>query len=249
MSIETKEDLENMKKVGKLVSDTIKLLRRSVKPGISTGELDQIARNYIESFGARSAPELDYGFPGATCISVNHEVAHGIPGSRIIERGDMVNFDVSLELNGYYADAGHTVVVEHENSDERKLELCQASQNILEVTINSIKAGDKINRIGFSIENLARQKGYGVIKNLAGHGIGRKLHEDPVNILNYGDRKDKRKLKSGLVIALETFISTGSEYVIEAADGWTLECPDHSFVAQFEHTIVITDTSPIILTA
>lgn len=246
MSVETEEDLKNLQRVGKLVSQTIKLMLKNLEPGVTTGYIDQLAREYFESFGARSAPELDYGFPGATCISVNQEVAHGIPGTYVIKKGDMVNVDVSLELNGYYADAGYTTVVG--NGDSTRTHLCNTSRMILNETINSIKAGDKINKIGYSIEKLARANGYRVIKNLAGHGIGRKLHEEPVDILNYGVKRDKRILESGLVIAVETFISSGSEYVIPESDGWTLRCHDRSPVAQFEHTIVITDTRPIILT-
>lgn len=249
MSVETKEDLENLKRVGRIVADTIRLLRKAVRPGVTTSWLDSLARKYFESFGARSAPELDYNFPGATCISVNHEVAHGIPGDRVIQQGDMVNFDVSLELNGYYADAGYTVVVGAEDGDEVKDKLCKASSDILMDTIKSIRANDKLNKIGYSIENLARHKGFTVIKNLSGHGTGRKLHEEPVNILNYGERKDRRRLKNGSVLAIETFISTKSEYVLEEKNGWTLSCPDRSLVAQFEHTVVITNGEPIVLTA
>jgi len=248
MSIETEHDLKKLRDVGKLVASTIRLMRSHAGPGITTGELDALARHHFESFGARSAPELDYGFPGATCISVNHEVAHGIPGNRIIEKGDMVNFDVSLELDGYYADAGYTAVIEPGPTHRAKTRLCTTSREILIRTINSITAGDLINKIGYSIESLAKGHGYTVIKNLAGHGTGRKLHEEPENILNYGDRSDTRKLAAGTVLAIETFISTGAQYVREDSDGWTLRCPDRSLVSQFEHTIVVTGDRAIVLT-
>ncbi len=249
MSIESDHDLENLKQVGEIVSNTIQLMCKNTKAGVSTGELDRIARKYFESKGARSAPELDYSFPGATCISVNHEVAHGIPCDRILSSGDMVNLDVSLEFNGYYADAGYTVVIDDEDQNSTKNRLAHASIAILESTIKLLSAGDYLNKIGFNIEKMARKSGYNVIKNLAGHGIGHRLHEYPDSILNYGDPSDRRKLKKGIVLAVETFISTESQYVMQKADGWTLSCPDRSLVAQYEHTIVITDQKPIVLTA
>jgi len=248
MSVQNESEWYHLKKVGKLVADTIQLMLENLRPGITTKELDQIGRNFFEKQGARSAPELTYGFPGATCISVNHEVAHGIPGKYKIKKGDMVNIDVSLELDGFFADAGTTSVVQDE-MNSLKRHLCNISQNILKETIQAIRSGDKINKIGFTIEHLAKMNGYSVIRNLAGHGTGRNLHEYPDNILNYYEHHDKRKVRSGQVLAIETFISTGSSFVMQAGDGWTLMCPDRSLVAQFEHTIVVTDSIPVILTA
>lgn len=247
MSIESQEDISALQQVGALVSKTIKLLIENIRPGVTTKELDDKARAYFESFGARSAPELAYRFPGATCISVNQEAAHGIPGPRIIRPGDLVNVDVSLELNGYYADAGYSVCVDPVSPIIRRL--CLASQNILLKTVKSLRAGNKINKIGRTIENSASNLGYSVIRNLAGHGTGRKLHEEPFDIVNYRDPSDSRLLRSGMVIAVETFISTGPEYVAQARDGWTLTVPADSYVAQFEHTLIVTNREPLLLTA
>lgn len=248
MSVESKEDLEQLTKVGSLVADTIRLMRKSIRPGMTTRQLDQIARNYFESFGARSAPEITYDFPGATCISINDEVAHGIPSDRIIGEDDMVNIDVSLEWNGYYADSGYTILMNHDQNDRRR-KLCETSYRILNQVIKRIRGGSRINQIGYLIDSLAKRAGFSVIKNLAGHGTGGNLHEEPYDILNFCDHSDNRKLRTGTVIAIETFISQKASFVITGKDGWTLKCPDRSLVAQYEHSIVVTDSEPIILTA
>lgn len=247
MSIESEKDIIGLRKVGNLVADTIKLMIASALPGVTTKSLDKIARNYFESLGARSAPEITYNFPGATCISVNHEVAHGIPGSRVLREGDLLNVDVSLELDGYFADAGYSICLSptHPNL----VNLCNASHEILLKTIQSLRSGNRINKIGTTIETEAKKRGYQVIRNLTGHGTGRRLHEEPVNIVNYKDPADLRLLSKGMVLAVETFISTGAKLAIESKDGWTLKTPDKSYVAQFEHTIIITEQEPILLTA
>ncbi len=248
MSVKNSKQLEALKKTGRLVAETLRIMQINAKPGVTTGYLDRIARMYFESRGARSAPEKDYRFPGATCISVNEEVAHGIPGARILKKGDLLNLDVSLELNGYYADAGITLVVGGSETDFKKGKLIRSSEEILQAALTSVKAGMPLSSIGFLIESMANNQGYKVIRNLAGHGIGRRLHEYPDHILNYGDPSDRRVLTKGLVIAVETFISEKSEYTVQQNDGWTLQCPDRSLVAQFEHTVVVTENEPVILT-
>lgn len=246
MAITSELELIALRKVGKVVALTREALIRSIKPGITTAELDGIAGQILRRFGAKSAPQLLYGFPGLTCISINDEVAHGIPGDRVIIAGDQVNIDVSAELDGFYADTGATVLVEPVSALQR--ELCNCSQNALNKAIETAVAGYKINQIGRVIHNEAKSNGFTVIKNLTGHGIGRKLHEEPHHIPNYFDRWDNKVLTAGLVLAIETFVSTGAEFVRKASDGWTLKTPDQSLVAQFEHTIVVTNGRPIILT-
>lgn len=247
MSIESEEDIISLRRVGRLVAETIRLMIAGAKPGITTKSLDKLARDYFESFGARSAPELTYKFPGATCISVNHEVAHGIPGSRVLREGDLLNVDVSLELDGYFADAGYSTCLSP--ASNKLVDLCRTSHEILLKTIKSLRSGNKINKIGRTIETEANKHGYQVIRNLTGHGTGRSLHEEPDNIVNYRDPTDHRLLSKGMVIAVETFISTGARLAIESNDGWTLKTPDRSYVAQYEHTIIITDQEPVFLTA
>lgn len=247
MSIESKEDMSGMRAVGKVVASTLQYMLKAVRPGISTRDLDNLGRRFFERFGARSAPQLTYDFPGATCISVNHEAAHGIPGSRIIAPGDLVNIDVSLELDGYFADTGASMCVEPARSDLAAL--CSASREILLKALSSLRAGTRLSNVGGIIETESKKRGYRVIRNLAGHGVGRALHEEPFNLLNYKDPSDRRLAKEGQVVAIETFISTGADYVYQARDGWTLKTPDKSFVAQFEHTVVVTKGQPVFITA
>ncbi len=247
MCIDFDKDLKALVKIGKIVSIAREEMIKCVKIGMTTKELDIIGRKVLTSFGARSAPKYEYKFPGYTCISVNHEAAHGIPGSRILKQGDSVNIDVSAELNGYFADTGATVVL----SDQEKLKklLCECSKNALFKGIGKARAGVRINQIGKAIYNESKSSGFTVIKNLTGHGIGRRLHEEPAHILNYFDVRDNKILTRGLVLAIESFVSTGAEFVIKDKNGWTLKTPDRSLVAQFEHTVVVTDGNPIILTA
>lgn len=246
MSIGSEKDLLALQNIGKIVGTVREAMIKAIRPGISTKELDELAGQKLADFGARSAPKYEYYFPGHTCISVNDEAAHGIPGRRKLKEGDTVNIDVSAERGGYFADTGASVVVG--SAEEIKHKLCECSRNALFKAIQQAKAGAKINRIGKAIASESYNSGFKVIKNLTGHGIGRRLHEEPLNILNYFERWDNQILNAGLVLAIETFVSTGAEYVREEADGWTLKTPDKSLVAQFEHTIVVTEGEPIILT-
>lgn len=247
MSIDSEEDLKALEQIGRIVSIAREEMIKNIKPGITTKELDAIGQHVLASFGAKSAPKCEYNFPGFTCISVNDEAAHGIPGRRVLMPGDNINIDVSAELNGYFADTGATVILMEPNSAKNKL--CDCAKSALFKGIAHARAGEKLNRIGKAIEQEAKRNGFTVIRNLAGHGIGRKLHEKPSHILNYYDPADKRKLRSGLVLAIESFVSTGAKFVTTDRDGWTLRTPDGSIVAQFEHTVVVTEKEPIILTA
>jgi methionyl aminopeptidase len=247
LTIESEQDLIALKKIGRIVAMAREEMLSSVRSGITTAELDHIGKRVLDEHGANSAPVITYGFPGTTCISVNEVAAHGIPGSQELREGDIVNIDVSAELDGYYADTGATTVVGTGTPDKAKL--CQSSLRALNQGIQKAKAGTKISSIGRAIHNTARKDGFTVIRNLSGHGIGRKLHEMPDNILNYYDSQDNRLLKNGQVIAVETFVSDGAEFVDESADGWELLLPQHHYSAQFEHTIVITNDKPLILTA
>lgn len=247
MSIESEHDLIALQKIGRIVAMAREEMLSSVQAGITTAELDGIGKRVLDEHGAVSAPYITYGFPGTTCISVNEVAAHGIPGPRVLKEGDVVNIDVSAELGGYYADTGATTVVG--SCSPHKEKLCQSSLRALHQGLKKAKAGARISGIGRAIHNEARKDGFTVIRNLAGHGIGRKLHEMPDSILNYYDPRDSRLLTNGLVLAVETFVSDGAEFVDEGADGWELLLPEHHYAAQFEHTIVITKDKPIILTA
>ncbi len=246
MIISSNGDLLALKKIGKIVAEIRDKMIESIKPGMTTGELDEIAGRMLDKYGAKSAPVSQYNFPGYTCISVNDVAAHGIPGDLVIMEGDLVNVDVSAELDGYFADTGATKLVEPGLTIKGKLLNC--SKNALYKAINIVRDGVLINEIGREIEAEAKSQGFNIIRNLTGHGIGKKLHENPKHIYNYYAPRHKEVLTKGLVLAVETFISTGAEYVKTQDDGWTLKTLDGSYVAQFEHTIVVTEDEPIILT-
>ncbi len=247
MSITSQAELAGMKEVSQAVALTLKEMRAYAKPGMTTKELDNFGGKILKELGAKSAPRSSYGFPGWTCISVNNEVAHGIPSAKkILREGDLVNVDVSAELNGFWADNGGSFVLGHDAKNHQRL--VDTSKQILHKAIHQIKTGVRIADIGLLIETEAKRAGYRVIKNLAGHGIGRKLHEEPSEILNCYNPHNKAKFKKNAVVAIETFISTHSIYADETGDGWTLLGNKGGYVAQHEHTIIVTDDQPVILT-
>lgn len=246
MIIKTEEDLKGLQEIGKIVGTIRDEMIQAAKPGITTKELDEFAGKLFEKFGAVSGPKGQYDFPGFTCISVNEEIAHGIPGQRVIQEGDLVNIDVSGSKNGYFADTGLSIVVGQ--GDSVLFNLCEVAKKAFDAGLNKIKVASRKNGIGKAVYQTARQHGFTVIKNLTGHGIGLSLHESPDHILNYYDAWDNELLKEGMVIAFEPFISTGAEEVIEKGDGWTYITKDKSFVAQIEHTIIITKDGPLIVT-
>lgn len=247
MSITTETELTGMKKASEAVAYTLKEMRNFAKPGISTKELDDYGGRILNDLGAKSAPFLTYGFPGWTCISVNHEFCHGIPSSkRILKEGDLINIDVSAELDGNWSDNGGSFVIGEDVHQHQNL--IEASKEILHKAISNIKGGVRISDIGFLMEAEAKKRGYKVIRNLTGHGIGRSLHEEPSEIANYRDKYNRTRFRKNSVVAVETFISTTSTYAETLQDGWTLVGNRGGFMAQHEHTIVVTDGRPMILT-
>jgi methionyl aminopeptidase len=247
MSITKESELLGMQKAAQAVAYTLKKMTEYARPGMSTKELDEFGAVILAGFGAKSAPYLTYGFPGWTCISVGGEFCHGIPrDNRILKEGDLVNIDVSAELNGFWADNGSSFVLGADIHQHQKL--VEASKDILRNAISNIKGGVKIADIGYLMETEARKHGYRVIKNLGGHGIGRSLHEDPEELLNYRNRSDHRRFRKNSVVAIETFIATSSTYAVELSDGWTMVGNKGGYMAQHEHTIVVTDGKPLILT-
>jgi methionyl aminopeptidase len=248
MSITTEAELIGMKKASEAVALTLKEMCRYAAPGMSTKELDDYGAQIMADFGARSAPFLAYSFPGHTCISVNNEFCHGIPSAqRILMEGDLINIDVSAELDGFWSDNGNSFVLGADIHGHQPL--VEASKQILQKAISHIRGSVRIADIGQMIESEATKRGYKVIKNLTGHGIGRRLHEAPEEIANYRDRFNKSRFRKNTVVAIETFITTTSTLAVTGSDGWTMHGNKGGFMAQHEHTIVVTDGQPTILTA
>jgi methionyl aminopeptidase len=246
MTISTEDDVTALRRVGMVVSQVLHEMLDAAEPGMTTRELDALGAQLLETRGARSAPRLTYGFPGATCISINEEAAHGVPGDRVIRPGDLLNVDVSAEMDGYFADTGGTRVVPPGNP--QKTRLCHATRTALQQAMKQARAGRPLNTIGAVIERTAKAYGFKVIENLGSHGVGRALHEAPEHIPGYFDAADKRILNEGMVITIEPFLSTKSRMVTEASDGWTLIGGPGNLSAQYEHTLIITKGEPIVVT-
>ena len=247
MSIESKEDFYGLNEVGKVVSLVLRELKQNVRKGVTTAQLDEIAAEVLSHHGARSAPALVYGKPGHICISVNDEIVHGIPGQRVIRRSDLVSLDVTAEKDGYMADAAITVAVPPVSGKKHRLITCakRAFDKAMEVT----RVGYRVCDIGRTIEQEVNRSGFGVIRGgLCGHGIGRTIHEEPV-IPNYYDFRARQRLTEGLVITVEPMITIGSGSVVQAEDGWTLKTSDGKLAAHYEHTVVVTKGTPLLLTA
>ncbi|AWB44530.1 type I methionyl aminopeptidase [Paenibacillus sp. CAA11] len=248
MIVKSEEDVRGLKEIGSIVAKTIHLMKELTKPGMTTKELDEIGGKILAEHGAFSAPMRHYNFPGHACISVNQEVAHGIPGNRVLKPGDLVNIDVTAEKNGYVADSGYSFQLPP--ADSKITDLCDFTHQTMMKVISSLRAGVRLNEVGRIIEAEAKRGGYTVIENLCSHGVGRAIHESPKQILPTYEKGDTRVLKEGQVITIEPFLAIGgAEYVVEELDGWTLTIPEHCFAAQFEHSIIITKEDPIILTA
>lgn len=246
MSIESEKDLISLRRIGKIVANCLQAMGRALEPGMTTLELDAIGAKFLADHGARSAPKLSYNFPGATCISVNEEAAHGIPGKKILRASDLVNIDVSAELDGYFADTGGSFIIPPES--DLKKNLCLATKRALELAMQEATAGSLINGIGRAIEGEARRNGFTVIENLGSHGVGRALHEEPGFIQGFDNPRDTRILKENQVITIEPFLSTGARKVLDKGDGWTLVTGKKHLTAQYEHTLVITKGLPLIMT-
>ncbi|MBD8007438.1 type I methionyl aminopeptidase [Bacillus norwichensis] len=246
MVASSQKDLQGIIEAGKVISEIRDEMIANTKPGVTTKELDEIAEQMFKKYGAESAPLKTFNFPGYTCISVNEEVAHGIPGKREIRDGDIVNIDVSGSYKGYYVDTGRSFLV-GEGSSEIS-ELLDVTEHVFNEGLKRFKAGAKMNMVGRSVHRAAKQSGYTVIKNLTGHGVGSSLRDAPDHIFSYYLPWDNDLFKNGMVIAFEPFVSTVDEEVYEKEDGWTLVTKKGGYVAQIEHTIIITKDEPIVVT-
>ncbi|MEM9157818.1 MAG: type I methionyl aminopeptidase [Verrucomicrobiota bacterium] len=247
MSVESYEDIAGLKRASCVVVEAVRDMFAAMEPGMTTLELDEIGAGVLARHGARSAPALCYGYPFATMISINEEVAHGMPSDRVIREGDLVNIDVSAELDGYFSDTGYTMPVGDGNN--RANRLCAASKRALSEALKVARHGVEIREVEWVVKQVAREAGFSVIENLVGHGVGRHLHEEPGNIPAWGDLRDRRKFVEGTVLTIEPFLSTGPRRVFDKGDGWTVMTRPGNLTAQFEHTIIVTRGEPVVLTA
>jgi methionyl aminopeptidase len=246
MSIESPDDLVGLRRAGVAVAAARDAMLCEVRPGVTTAELNEVGRDVLARHGARSAPKLAYGFPGWTCISVNSDLAHGIPSkARRLVEGDLVNVDVSAELDGYWADTGASAPVG--KVAPRLTALLRATKLAQREAVGEARAGRPLHAIGRAMERRARRHGFRVVRNLCGHGVGRHIHESP-QVPNVFDARNRTPLREGMVLTIEPFLTTRATVVVEAKDGWTLKTPDGSLGAQFEHTFVVTKGLPIVLT-
>lgn len=247
MTINHQSELEALRRIGVVVAEARDTMGKAVEPGITTGDLDAIGREILAKHGARSAPQLAYKFPGTTCISVNDEIAHGIPSRRRkLQEGDLVNIDVSAELEGYWADTGASFACGRISA--RDLELLSVTKLALRDGMREARAGNAVREIGRAVEKRAERSGFSVVRNLCGHGVGRFIHEPP-SVPNTKAEGSRLRLWEGLVITIEPFLTTGATTYYEDDDGWTLRTPDGSRGAQYEHTLVITNGEPLVMTS
>lgn len=246
MTVSNEDDLNKLQEIGRIVANTLEAMAAALEPGMTTAELDLIGRKLLEKAGARSGPELVYDFPGATCISVNEEVAHGIPGSRRIEAGDLVNIDISAEKNGVFADTGASFAVPPVTNAVKRL--CRDGKRAMWIGLRQVGANKPLAGIGQAIGTFAEKNGYTLVRNLASHGIGHSLHEEPKEIATWPDRSERRIMNEGLVFTVEPFLSLGAEWAEDGDDPWTLFSEPRAPTVQYEHTVVATRNGPLVVT-
>jgi methionyl aminopeptidase len=246
MSITTAEQLEKLRACGIIVAKALRAMAAEVRPGITTAELSEIGSQVLAAHGAHSSPPMVYGFPGDVCISVNDEVVHGIPGKRVIQPGDLVKLDLTAEKDGFHTDSA--VSIEVPPASGKTHELAHCAEKALRQALSAARAGNRTKDIGRAIEREVRRRGFRVVPELGGHGVGRTIHEEP-RVPNYAKPEARHTLTEGLVITIEPIIVTGSGEVSLDRDGWTVRTADGSLSAHYEHTVVITKGAPLLLTA
>jgi methionyl aminopeptidase len=246
MVIANDDELTKLKEIGRICANAIQVMAAAMEPGMTTLELDRIGRKVLEDSGARSAPEFCYQFPGATCISVNEEIAHGIPGNRVIRAGDLVNIDVSAEKDGLFADTGASFPVPPVTAAIDRL--CRDGKRAMWVGLKQVRPDQTLAAIGNAIGEFARRNRYSLVTNLASHGIGRSLHEEPAEIATWPDPSERRRMKEGMVFTVEPFLSMGAHWAEGGEDDWTLYSEPRAPTVQYEHTVVVTRGGPLVVT-
>ena len=245
MSIQSQAELRKLQAIGRIVGLTLDAMRAAVRPGITTSELDRIGAAVLAKHGAESSPPKVYGFPGTACISVNEEAIHGVPGSRALVEGDLVTLDVTAEKDGFVADAAVTEKVGKVSAIAEALVRC--AESAFRQALKVARAGERVHEIGRAVEREVRRCGFSVLREYCGHGVGRAIHEEPT-VPNFYDPRYRARLTRGLVITIEPIISAGNGKAKVQADKWTVRTTDGALSAHYEHSMVITEGEPLLLT-
>lgn len=246
IELKTSEEIEKIRKSAKILRFALDLVKEQIKPGITTLDLSIIAEKYILSQGALPAFKGYKGFPHALCVSINDELIHGIPGDTIINEGDIVKVDGGVLFDGWYSDAAYTVIVGKPNK-EKDDKLVKVTEHALKLAIQNAVPGIRIGELGYLVESYVKSNGFSVVRDYSGHGVGKKLHEDP-SVPNFGEKNRGVFLKEGMVLAIEPMVTQGNYRLYVDSNGWTVKTVDHSLTAHFEHTVAITKDGPDILT-
>lgn len=246
MTIQSDIELEKLQAIGTIVRLSLEAMAREARPGMTTAELDAVCATVLAANGAESSPPKVYNFPGTACISVNDEAVHGIPGDRKIQPGDLVKCDVTAEKDGFVADSAITVRIAPVSPEAEALATC--AESAFRQGLRAARVGNSLSDIGRQVEREVHRHGFSVVRELCGHGVGKSIHEEPC-VPNYYEPRARRKLTEGLVITIEPIIALGSGRIRLQPDKWTLRTRDKSLSAHYEHSIVITKTGPVLLTA
>jgi methionyl aminopeptidase len=247
ITIKSPREIETMARAGRIVWQTLELMRRTVRPGVSTAELDSVAEEFIRSHpGARPSFKGLYGFPKTLCTSINEEIVHGIPSAkRVLREGNIVSIDVGVQLDGLHADSATTLPVAEVSPEAQRL--LRVTQECLQAGMAQARAGNQVGDIGHAVQAIAEAAGFGVVRELVGHGIGTQFHEEP-QVPNHGQPKRGPRLAEGMTIAIEPMITAGHYATKTLPDKWTVVTADGSLAAHFEHTVAITKNGPKVLT-
>lgn len=245
MSITTSDQLDKLRTCGRIVAKALRAMAAALCPGITTAELAHVGSKVLAQHGARSSPPIVYGFPGDVCISVNDEVVHGIPGGRVLEPGDLVKLDLTAEKDGYHTDSAVTVQVPPATATA--CDLIRCAGRAFRQSLFAARSGNAVREIGRAVEREVLRRGFHIVRELGGHGIGQTIHEDP-SVPNYPDAFNRALLTEGLVLTIEPIIAAGTSKVSLDADRWTMRTADRSLAAHYEHTLVITKGKPLLLT-
>jgi methionyl aminopeptidase len=245
IALKTADEIETMRRAGRIAALTLNMVADCIEAGMTTGQLDLLVEDFIRSHGAIPGFKGYQGYPASACISIDDEVVHGIPGKRVIREGEIVSVDVGTVVDHYFGDHARTYAIGEISKEKRQL--MEVTEKSLQAAIDKARKGNKLGQISATVQKIAEAKGYGVVRQLCGHGIGRRMHEEP-QVPNYGSPQDGPVLEVGMVLAIEPMINVGTYNVKTMPDGWTIVTADGSPSAHFEHTVAITEHGPQVLT-